>query len=141
MPLYELGMENFIITDSQITYSSGSIISPGPRLKTNGYWTAGLNDSNQWLQISLFRQTNITGAVLMGHPSSNFYVSRYRVEVCLDGVSWENVTDENNDAEVFFSIHIFLLSLVIFSQHKKARVILVVCANTISLIEIPIGNV
>ena len=96
-----LGMENSIITDSQITYSSGSITPPGPRLNTNGHWTAGLHDSNQWLQISLFRQTNITGVVLLGHPSFNYFVTKCRVEVCLDGVSWENITDENGDTEVF----------------------------------------
>ena len=100
MPTDALGMENYVITDNQITYSSGNITSPGPRLHTSWQWTAGLHDSNQWLQISLFRQTNITGVVLMGHPHANFYVSRYRVEVCLDGVSWENVTDEDGDAEV-----------------------------------------
>ena len=106
-------MENLIIADSQITYSSGRITSPGPRLNTSGQWTTSLKNSNQWLQISLFRQTNITGVVLMGHPSSNDYVTRYRVEVCLDGVSWENVTDQNGDTEVlskfttFFFIHIF----------------------------------
>ena len=107
MPMDALGMENSIITNSQITYSSGSITPPGPRLNTSGYWTTGLNDSNQWLQISLFRQTNVTGVVLMGHPSSDFYVSRYRVEVCLDGVSWESVTDENGDAEVLSQITTF----------------------------------
>ena len=101
MPMETLGMENSVIIDCQITYSSGNIISPGPRLNTNGLWTTGLHDSIQWLQISLFRQTNITGVILMGHPNSNFYVSRYRVEVCLDGVSWENVTDQNGDTEVF----------------------------------------
>ena len=100
MPMDALGMENSVITDSRITYSSGSITSPGPRLNTSGHWTTSLNDSSQWLQISLFRQTNITGVVLMGHPFSNYYVTRYRVEVSLDGVSWENVTDENDDAEV-----------------------------------------
>ena len=100
MPMDALGMEDSVITDNQITYSSGNIISPGPRLNTTGEWTAGSNDSNQWLQISLFRQTNITGLVLMGHRSSNYYVSRYRVEVCLDGASWENVTDQNGDSEV-----------------------------------------
>ena len=94
------GMENSVITDSQITYSSGNVISPGPRLNTNGHWTAGVEDPNQWLQISLFRQTNITGVILMGHPSYSYYVSRYRVDMCLDGVSWENVTDENGDTEV-----------------------------------------
>ena len=93
-------MENFMITESQITYSSGSIIAPGPRLNSNGHWTAGKLDSNQWLQISLFRQTNVTGVVLMGNPLSDHYVSRYRAEVCLDGVSWENVTDQNGDTEV-----------------------------------------
>ena len=98
-------METSVIPDSQITYSSGSIIFPGPRLNTNGHWTAGSHDSNQWLQISLFLQTNITGVVLMGHPSSNYYVTGYRVEVCLDGVSWENVTDENDDAEVLSQQH------------------------------------
>ena len=101
MPMDALGMENSVIIDSQITYSSGNITSPGPRLNKNGQWTASLNDSNQWLQISLFRPTNITGVVLMGHSRSNYFVTRYRVEVCLDGVSWENVTDENGDAEVF----------------------------------------
>ena len=128
-----LGMENSIITDSQITYSSGSITSPGPRLNTNGQWTAGLNDSNQWLQISLYRQTNITGVVLMGHPTSNLYVSRYRVEICLDGVSWENVADENGDAEVlckFVSSLSLSLSLnYIWKKPMKSK------SNTISALE------
>ena len=94
-------MESYIITDGQIAYSSGNVIASGPRLNTNGQWSAGSQDSNQWLQISLFRQTNITGVVLMGHYSYNYYVSRYRVEFCLDGVSWDNVTDQSGDAEVF----------------------------------------
>ena len=140
MQMDALGMESSIITTSQITYSSGGISSPGPRLNTNGYWTADLHDSNQWLQISLFRQTNITGAVLMGHPSSNFYVSRYRVEVCLDGVSWENVTDENDVAEVFSQLTISSLIMYIFTKTKNQKV-LVVCTNAISLMEISIGNV
>ena len=110
MPMDALGMGDSIITDSQITYSSGGITSPGPRLNTNGQWTAGSHDLNQWLQISLFRQTNITGAVLMGHRSLKYYVTRYRVEVCLDGVSWENVTDENGDAEVLYHFTTFFLS-------------------------------
>ena len=115
-----LGMENSVITDTQITYSSGSIHSPGPRLYTNGQWTTSLNDSNQWLQINLFRQTNISGVVLMGHPSSNFYVSRYRVDVCLDGVSWENVTDENGDTEVRNITSLFkTLSKIKFEKKKK----------------------
>ena len=101
MPMDTLGMENSVITDSQITYSSGNIIFPGPRLNTNGQWAIFLQDSNQWLQISLFRQTNITGVVLMGHSDAGIYVTRYNVNVCLDGVSWENVTDENGDTEVF----------------------------------------
>ena len=100
MTMDALGMESYTIADRQITHSSGSVISPGPRLNTNGQWSAGSQDLNQWLQISLFRQTNITGVVLMGNPSSTYYVTRYKVEVCLDGVSWENVTDENGDAEV-----------------------------------------
>ena len=106
MPMEALGMENSIITDSQITYSSGNIISPGPRLNTYGQWIPGLHDPHQWLQISFFRQTIITGVVVMGNPSSNNYVTRYRVEICLDGVSWENVADENGDMEVLFYLRI-----------------------------------
>ena len=107
MPVDALGMENSIVTDGQITFSSGNITSPGPRLNTSGHWTTSFNDSNQWLQISLFRQTNITGVVLMGHPSSNRYITRYRVEISLDNVSWKNVTDENGDAEVLSKFKTF----------------------------------
>ena len=113
-------MTNSVIADSQITYSSGSTTSPGPRLNTNGQWTPGLLDSNQWLQISLFRQTNITGVVLMGHPSFNYYVTRYRVDFCLDGVSWENVTDENGDAEVL-SQFITFFSRVLFTFSREGK--------------------
>ena len=106
MPMEALGMENFVITDSQITYSSSledtDTTALGPRLNINGQWIPVFHDSNQWLQISLFRQTNITGVVLMGHPRKNVYVSRYRVEVCLDSTLWENVTDENGDTEVLY---------------------------------------
>ena len=110
MPMDTLGLENFVITNSQITYSSGSTISPGPRLNTNGQWIPDLHDSKQWLQISLFRQTDITGVILMGNPSSNNYVTRYKVEFCLDGATWENVTDQNGDTEVPFFLFIFTLS-------------------------------
>ncbi|XP_072025091.1 uncharacterized protein [Amphiura filiformis] len=94
-----LGMESKLITDNQITYSSGSVTSAG-RLNL-GYWTAGSGDLKPWFQISLWRQTNVTGVVTLGRPSSNYYTSRYRVDVCLDGVSWENVTDENGYTEIF----------------------------------------
>ena len=113
MSMDTLGMESYTITDRQITYSSGNVISPGPRLNTDGQWSAGSQDLNQWLQISLFRQTNITGVVLMGNPGSNYYVSSYRVEVCLDGASWENVTDEIGDTEVLSS------QITFFSRPSK----------------------
>ena len=124
-----LGMEDSVIADSQITRSSGSIAPPGPRLHSKGYWIDDSPDSKQWLQINLFRQTNITGVILMGNPSSNYYVTRYRVETCLDGASWENVTDENDDVEVLSyltisyqggtaPLYLIFETLRIFSKHK-----------------------
>ena len=98
-----LGMESSVISDTQITSSSESSDTSTAiyaRLNTDGAWIAGVNDTNQWVEVNLYRQTVITGVTMQGNPSSDEWVTRYKVEFSLDHAMWEYVPAENGIIEV-----------------------------------------
>ena len=94
-------MQNMDIHDSQMTsssaYSGKEAYTSRPQ---SGGWRPYVFD-NSWIQINLLRQTIVTGVVTLGQYSSNYYVTRYKVTTSLDGVYWNNVTDEKGEFEVF----------------------------------------
>ena len=99
-----LGMHSGDIHDSQITASSGqsSTSLSRPKSGLNGWMPAVVKDS--WLQINFLRQQIVTGVFTLGRYSSyNWYISRYRITTSLDGVNWNNVTDEEGQSEVKFN--------------------------------------
>ncbi|XP_072025092.1 uncharacterized protein [Amphiura filiformis] len=105
------GMESGLIIDDQITASTASSDTSSaiyarynqlPEVNgTSGAWIAGISDSNQWLQINLFRQMMVTGVNMQGNPSADWWVTRYKVETSLDHTIWEYVHDEYVEIEVF----------------------------------------
>ena len=102
-----LGMESGTISNTQITSSSGSSTAINTRLDTNSAWIAGVSDKNQWVEVNLYRQMVITGVIMQGNPSSDKWVTRYKVEFSLDHAMWKNVTDEYGITEVSLKIAIF----------------------------------
>ena len=105
-----LGMESGFISDTQITSSSdlndissasyARLNQHGEKNSIEGAWIAATNDKNQWVEVNLYRQTVITGVIMQGNPSSDQWVTRYKVEFSLDHVLWEYVPDENGIIEV-----------------------------------------
>ena len=103
-------MESGVISDRQITSSnelSDKSTATNARFKqlaanngTEGAWIAVTNDKNQWVEINLYRQTLVTGVNMQGNPSSDKWVTRYKVEFSLDHAKWEYVPDENGMIEV-----------------------------------------
>ena len=104
-----LGMEDGYILDSQITASTSSVNSnpeysrlpfiSTPNVTTGG-WVAGMDDTSQWLQVSLFRQTLVGGVIIQGRQDKNEWVTKYKVATSLDGSTWDNVKDEYGHEEV-----------------------------------------
>ena len=102
-----LGIESGAISDTQITFSNESSDTAKARLNTDGAWIAAANDKNQWVEVNMYRQTVITGVNMQGNPSSNDWVTRYKVEFSLDHAMWEHVSDENGTTEVSLKMAIF----------------------------------
>ena len=111
-----LGMESGVILDTQISSSSDlSDTSTAIYARfnysgisgTDGAWIAANDDKNQWVEVNLYRQTVITGVNMQGNPSSDKWVTRYKVEFSLDHALWEYVPDENDTIEVIVEMVIF----------------------------------
>ena len=109
-------MEDAYILDSQITAST-SYVNSNPvysRLRfmsttnvTTGGWVAGVDDTSQWLQVSLFRQALVGGVIIQGRQDKDEWVTNYKVATSLDGSTWDNVKDENGNEEVRSLLHYF----------------------------------
>ena len=97
-------MNDGSILDHQITASSSFSAALAPtkaRLYLIGSWTPQHVDANQWLQVE-FDQTlpTIIGVILQGRSNYAQWVTKYRVTYSLDGVSWNDVKDSNQQIEV-----------------------------------------
>ena len=97
-----LGIESGKVTSGQFTASSfnESFIAANAVLNQKGSWVPTKSGQDQWLQIDLYRQLLVSGVVIQGRPDIEGWVTRYKVEYALDGVSWKNVRDENTKTEV-----------------------------------------
>ena len=103
-------MESNGISDTQITSSSdlsdkstaiyARLNQVGEKNGTEGAWISATNDKNQWVEVNLYRQMVVTGVNMQGNPSSDKWVTKYKVEFSLDHVMWEFVPDENDIFEV-----------------------------------------
>ena len=105
-------MESGVISDNQITSSSDlsdTSTAIYARLNqeingTDGAWIPATNDNEQWVEVNLYRQTVIAGVIMQGNPSSDKWVTRYKVEFSLDHAMWEQVHDENGTIQSSFKV-------------------------------------
>ena len=84
-----LGMESEAIQDSQISassqYNSGYAAKHGrlhlPAGSGNaGSWTAGLGDSNRWLQVDLGSLVSVAGIATQGRNGNSQWVKTYKLQ-------------------------------------------------------------
>ena len=105
----KLGVESGNITDDQLRSSSDVgngarktqwRLNQIPNPSVPGGWVALDSDEQPWLQISLYRQTSITGIIVQGREDEDQWVTSYKVQTCLDGTSWTFVPgiDINGEA-------------------------------------------
>ena len=104
-----LGLESGDIADERLSASSEIDNTTGAakaRLnnlgsdRSVGAWVAGTNDLNQWLKVSFYRQINITSVMIQGRPSTNQFVTKFKVETSSGNDIWTPVTEENSNGEV-----------------------------------------
>ena len=91
-----LGMENHKITAGQILVSSqydGSLLPTYGRLHFKGgggAWAASTNDLNQWIQIDLRVEANVTFVATQGrHGNPSQRVTKYKLQYSTDGLLFQ----------------------------------------------------
>lgn len=98
-------MENHQITEAQISASSqsGNLFPALGRLHFKGDpgpWAAGANDFNQWFQIDLRVEANVTFVSTQGrHRAHNRWLTQYKLQYSKDGLSFQVYKEhgENSD--------------------------------------------
>ena len=104
----KLGVESGNIINDQLTSSSDLNNGAGkqqwrlkqlPKLDVPGGWVALHGDEHPWLQISLYRQTQITGIILQGRQDEDQWVTSYKVQTSLDGTLWNHVPGKDINGE------------------------------------------
>ena len=96
-------MENGAISDRQIIASSqlnASHAATVGRLNFKaiankaGSWSAGSNDSSQWLQIDLgIQNTKVTRVATQGRDNSPQWVTKYKLQYSDDGENFHYYTE------------------------------------------------
>ncbi|XP_022782671.1 uncharacterized protein LOC111323557 [Stylophora pistillata] len=92
-----LGMESRLIKDAQIIASSewdpnhaaiqgrlNFLAVPGKA----GSWSAKYNNVNQWIQVDLAGYKKVTGVVTQGRNAFHQWVTKYRLQFSVDGVTF-----------------------------------------------------
>lgn len=105
----QLGMENGLILDTQISASSYWSASNAPsksRLhKAEPNWVSSKVDTNQWLQIDVLgtngRYTKVTRIATQGRASeaAKQWVTQYKVQYSNDGLSFTNYSEKGQTTD------------------------------------------
>lgn len=91
-------MENRKIPDSALTASSFHRNGLDPRyarLHSATSWSAGINNSSQWLQIGLGMETAIKKIATQSKHNSMHRVETYEILSRVDGRDWEPYQEDN----------------------------------------------
>ena len=91
------GMANGAIIDGQVTASSqvnANHAAKQGRLHFKviwkaGAWSADSNDDNQWLQIDLIGQHNVTRVATQGRNDHDHWVTEYKLQYSDDGIKFQ----------------------------------------------------
>ncbi|XP_078665898.1 lactadherin-like [Branchiostoma floridae x Branchiostoma belcheri] len=106
---YPLGMESGAIPDDSITASSWYTLSVGHepyRGRLNGVagvgaWAARTNTIGTWLQVDLGEMKTITGTIIQGRYNHHQWVTSYKLQYSVDGLSWITYASSDGSGEVF----------------------------------------
>ena len=127
-----LGLGNSSITDGQLSSSSqldDAHTAMQGRLNSNatggsgGSWSAGNNNSSQWLQIDLLDQgNNVTRVATQGRHDASQWVTKYRLQYSEDGKIFHSYREPGDTAGKV--IRLCLLVFFLFlekgsGKHKK----------------------
>ncbi|KAG1684460.1 SCO-spondin [Nymphon striatum] len=104
-----LGLENYLMSDGQITVSSMRYPDLGVsplRLNSNldsgpGAWIADSADYNQFIQLDFLTETIIEGIVTQGREDGDEWVTAYRISYSHDGKIWDDIYDESGEFVTF----------------------------------------
>ncbi|XP_031558945.1 transmembrane protease serine 9-like [Actinia tenebrosa] len=101
-----LGMQNGWIEDMDVTASSFMSLDHDPgraRLNSTSAWVPARHDVSELLQIHFVRETNVSGIGIQGHPNMDRWVTKYKLDYSIDGITWssypevlEGSTDRNS---------------------------------------------
>ena len=102
-------MENYVIQDGQISSSSQWSVDHAaiqgrlyfkPSGSKQGAWSAGANDVNQWLQFDLGDMyTTLTGVATQGRYAADQWVTKYKLQYSIDGVSFQYYREQEQSAD------------------------------------------
>ncbi|XP_078666819.1 lactadherin-like [Branchiostoma floridae x Branchiostoma belcheri] len=102
-----LGMESGAIPDASITASSFWSTAHEPyRGRLNGVagvgaWAARTNTIGEWLQVDLGEMKTVTGTISQGRSSQDQWVTSYKLQYSVDGVSWTTYASSDGSERVF----------------------------------------
>ncbi|XP_019631178.1 PREDICTED: lactadherin-like [Branchiostoma belcheri] len=101
-------MESGAIPDDDITASSTWDVAHQPyRGRLNGVagvgaWSAGNNTTGEWLQVDLGEMKTVTGTIIQGrYHHDDHWVTSYKLQCSVDGLSWITHASSNGSEEVF----------------------------------------
>ncbi|XP_062410864.1 macrophage mannose receptor 1-like [Sardina pilchardus] len=93
-----LGVEDGNVTDAMLSASS-SMSGKGPaqaRLNGASCWMPSTS-SNSWIQVDLGASKKITGVVVQGCPTADFWVTTFKVQTSIDGTQWNDYTEDGGE--------------------------------------------
>ncbi|XP_066270903.1 lactadherin-like [Branchiostoma lanceolatum] len=111
-----LGMESGAIPDESITASSFLSPDGNPHfgrlngVAGRGCWIALYSTVGQWFQVDLGEMKRVTGTIIQGRPSYDYWVTSYKLQYSTDRITWTTYA-RNNGSEMLQSsqpVHIYL---------------------------------
>ena len=117
-------MQTFWIQEAAITASSIRDSAHDPaqaRLHGNGAWMPLIQDANQFLQIDFENEANVSAVAIQGHPTNDFWVSKYSLSFSKDGKLWDDISEvlfmrstEYGCLSVVFNFSLFFIFVFVF---------------------------
>ena len=95
----QMGMENGLISDQQISVSSGS--RDGIRLGSTESWIPVLNSRREHVRVDFLEPRNLSGIVTQGHGHRQMWVEAYSVRYSSDAQIWSEVLDRDGIRRIF----------------------------------------
>ena len=111
-------MKDGTIADGQITASSEFAANHGAnnaRLDRpagsgrTGAWSARSNDVNQWIQVDFGALKSVSGIVLQGRSEADQWVTKYKVQYSIDGITWQYIQDNSNNDKVSQNMYLYFV--------------------------------